>query len=57
MDKQVQLMFAIALGLIVGATIGAQISYFESQFQNVIVASGLGGIVCSAATIIKNALA
>ena len=57
MDKQVQLMFAIALGLIVGATIGAQISYFESQFQNVIVASGLVGIVCSAATIIKNALA
>ncbi len=43
MDKQVQLMFAIALGLIVGATIRAQISYFESQFQNVIVASGLGG--------------
>jgi len=43
MDKRVQFMFAMALGAVVGASVGAEVEFMETQFMSAV----LGSLICS----------
>lgn len=43
MDKQLQTIFAVILGLIIGMTVGSQLDFMDSQLISGIV----GALICS----------